>query len=119
MKIGLLNNSRSTHEDLQERAHNQDLQIQALLLQFDKLRAKHRIEEWKARAEILDLHEPATGSPFCPRVEQGILTGVVLETTNLDIEKPRWNARYKSAEYAVASYFSPGKATHIFDTTYL
>ncbi|KAF9457171.1 fungal-specific transcription factor domain-containing protein [Collybia nuda] len=78
-----------THEDLQERAHNQDVQIQALLLKFDELRAKDRIEKWKARAATLDTHEPT------------------LETKNLRVEKPRWNGRNKSAEYAVASYFSP------------
>jgi hypothetical protein len=36
----------STHEELQEKAHNQDLQIQQLLLQYDRLQADNKIRQW-------------------------------------------------------------------------
>ncbi|THU99310.1 hypothetical protein K435DRAFT_751881 [Dendrothele bispora CBS 962.96] len=39
-----------THEDLQEKAHDQDRQIQHLLVQFDKLKDEHKIQKWLARA---------------------------------------------------------------------
>jgi hypothetical protein len=108
---------RSTHEDLQEKARSQDLQIQALLLQFDKLRADHRINEWKARAETLDLHDPVPGLLSRCGSSQKHLTCNMVEAKGRDIERPRWNTRTKSAEYAVASYFSPGKSTRALGTT--
>lgn len=110
---------RSTHEDLQEKAHSQDLQIQALLLQFDKLKADHRINEWKARADTLDLHDPVPGLLSRCGNSQKYLTCNMVEAKGRDIERPRWNTRTKSAEYAVASYFSPGKSTRAFSTTHL
>ncbi|KNZ74215.1 Protein priB, partial [Termitomyces sp. J132] len=42
-----------THEDLQARAHHQDLQIQQLLLQFDKLRADSKIQESITRVQSI------------------------------------------------------------------
>ncbi|KAG7452580.1 uncharacterized protein BT62DRAFT_977217 [Guyanagaster necrorhizus] len=41
-----------THEDLQTRAINQDCQIQALLQQFDKLKADNRIRDRMSRAHL-------------------------------------------------------------------
>jgi hypothetical protein len=43
-----------THEDLQEKAHIQDLQIQALLVQLDQLKTDNRIKEWMARSQFVD-----------------------------------------------------------------
>ncbi|KAG6818171.1 hypothetical protein H0H87_000076 [Tephrocybe sp. NHM501043] len=42
-----------THEDLQAKAHYQDLQIQQLLLEFDKLKADNRIRESMTRAQSI------------------------------------------------------------------
>jgi hypothetical protein len=40
---------RSTHEQLQERALQQDRQIEELLLQYDKLKREQKIKEWMSR----------------------------------------------------------------------
>ncbi|KAJ3786797.1 fungal-specific transcription factor domain-containing protein [Lentinula aff. detonsa] len=39
-----------THEDLQERAHSQDCQIQSLLLQFDRMRTEKKIQAFMSHA---------------------------------------------------------------------
>ncbi|KAF5365588.1 hypothetical protein D9758_003209 [Tetrapyrgos nigripes] len=39
-----------THEDLQEKAHSQDYQIQNILKQFDKLKVDRKLKEWTDRA---------------------------------------------------------------------
>lgn len=39
-----------THEELQEKAHSQDLQIQQLLMQYDRLKADQKIRHWVSRS---------------------------------------------------------------------
>jgi hypothetical protein len=46
----------STHEDLQEKAHSQDVQIQAILLQLDQMRTDNRIRELMARSQPVESH---------------------------------------------------------------
>ncbi|TFK76511.1 hypothetical protein BDN72DRAFT_831085 [Pluteus cervinus] len=41
-----------THEDLQERAQNQDRQIEAILRQLDKLRASHKVKDLLAKVPL-------------------------------------------------------------------
>ncbi|KAG6825062.1 hypothetical protein H0H92_004973 [Tricholoma furcatifolium] len=59
------NQHRITHEDLQAKAHHQDLEIQRLLLQFDQLKADSKIRQSLTRAQYLsppdinhELHTP-------------------------------------------------------------
>lgn len=42
--------SADTHEELQEKAHNQDLQIRQLLLQYDQLKADYKIRQWVTKS---------------------------------------------------------------------
>ncbi|KAK7466977.1 hypothetical protein VKT23_004040 [Stygiomarasmius scandens] len=53
-----------THEDLQEKAHYQDRQIQSLLVEFDKLKDEHKIRKWLAQA-----HAYATESEYSREIE--------------------------------------------------
>jgi hypothetical protein len=46
----LIDNHR-THEDLEEKSHRQDRQIESLLNQFEKLRRDQKIKEWMDRAQ--------------------------------------------------------------------
>ncbi|RDB21455.1 Protein priB [Hypsizygus marmoreus] len=79
-----------THEDLQKKAHDQDIEIQNLLHQFDKLKADSRIKNWMMRSQSVEPSVTWSGG------------------SGLEIEKPRWGMKQKSAEVAAASYFSPG-----------
>ncbi|KAK7043609.1 hypothetical protein VNI00_008220 [Paramarasmius palmivorus] len=79
-----------THEDLQERAHDQDAQIQALLLQFDKMKHAEKVERW--------IRTTMKG-------ELGRSTEVA--------HKPKWNTHnMNSSELAVTSYYPPDPAQH-------
>jgi hypothetical protein len=42
----------STHEQLQEKAHQKDIQIQNLLHQFDQLRAEQKIRYWVEKVNV-------------------------------------------------------------------
>lgn len=39
-----------THEELQEKSFSQDIQIQSLLLEFDRLKAERKIHDWMEKA---------------------------------------------------------------------
>jgi hypothetical protein len=47
----LNNRNYRTHEDLEEKSHRQDRQIESLLNQFDTLRTDQMIKEWMDRAQ--------------------------------------------------------------------
>ncbi|KAJ4488126.1 fungal-specific transcription factor domain-containing protein [Lentinula aciculospora] len=77
-----------THEDLQERAHSQDCQIQSLLLQFDRMRTEKKIQASIAHAY------------------SGGFDG-----TQKYMQSRR--GADNSAEVAVTSYYSPGRSLSI------
>ncbi|KAF8894525.1 fungal-specific transcription factor domain-containing protein [Infundibulicybe gibba] len=81
-----------THEDLQERAHAQDRQIEALLQQFDKLKSEQKVREWMSQT-----HEPIckAGSPSIDKP--------------VHVDKLGWMLQDGSAEIAVISTFHSGK----------
>lgn len=62
MNLALDSIPDSTHEDLQEKAYEQDRQIETLLLQFDKIRSNCRIKEWMAKATAECDLEGVTGT---------------------------------------------------------
>ncbi|KIK59748.1 hypothetical protein GYMLUDRAFT_44187 [Collybiopsis luxurians FD-317 M1] len=80
-----------THEDLQEKAHSQDCQIQTLLLQFDQMKTEKKIQMLFSRAY--------SGDPFAP--QQYLLKLQAKRGTD------------GSAERAVASYFSPDRSLSV------
>ena len=45
-----------THEDLEEKSHKQDRQIESLLNQFEKLRKDQKIKEWMDKAQSNGIH---------------------------------------------------------------
>jgi hypothetical protein len=45
-----------THEDLEEKSHKQDRQIESLLNQFEKLRKDQKIKEWMDKAQSSGIH---------------------------------------------------------------
>ncbi|KAF5391352.1 hypothetical protein D9757_002023 [Collybiopsis confluens] len=73
-----------THEDLQEKAHRQDCQIQSLLLRLDQMKAEQKIQM------------------FASRDFQGYSTHQYL----IKVQAKRGS--HSSPERAVASFFSPG-----------
>ncbi|KAF9069929.1 fungal-specific transcription factor domain-containing protein [Rhodocollybia butyracea] len=81
-----------THEDLQEKAHSQDCQIQALLLQFDKMRCEKTIQTLISRAH--------SGEPFGGYDTQQYLHKLQSHRQRTD----------NSLELAVTSYFSPDRS---------
>ncbi|PPQ75279.1 hypothetical protein CVT26_015270 [Gymnopilus dilepis] len=72
-----------THEQLQERSHEQDLHIQNLLLQYDQRRAEQKVHQWVSKV-----------SPSAD-----------------DILQRRQMHKGKSPEFAAVSYYSFGFAT--------
>ncbi|KAF8902075.1 hypothetical protein CPB84DRAFT_1746799 [Gymnopilus junonius] len=75
-----------THEQLQERSHEQDLHIQNLLLQYDQRKAEQKVHQWVSKASS------STDGP-------------------MDILQRRQMHKGKSPEFAAISYFSFGFAT--------
>ncbi|KAJ3726150.1 fungal-specific transcription factor domain-containing protein [Lentinula raphanica] len=80
-----------THEDLQERAHSQDCQIQSLLLQFDQLRTEKKIQTFISHA----------------------LSGEYDTSTSFHKYIQSRGAAEHSPELAVVSYFSPERTLSI------
>lgn len=86
----------STHEQLQEKAHEKDIQIQNLLRQFDQLRTEQKIRLWVEKA-----HDPGMFGAlkaFCNlfSIEQGQQVGT---------QTLKWDYKGKSPESAVMSFF--------------
>jgi hypothetical protein len=54
----------STHEQLQEKAHEKDIQIQNLLRQFDQLRTEQKIRHWVEKAHDPGMFVVLAGSPL-------------------------------------------------------
>ncbi|KAF8163242.1 fungal-specific transcription factor domain-containing protein [Crassisporium funariophilum] len=75
-----------THEQLMERAHEQDIQIQNLLLKYDQLRSEQKLNQWISAA---------------PHANNG--DGMA----NL-----KWIQKGKSPESAATSYFSSRSRDH-------
>ncbi|KAJ3505560.1 hypothetical protein NLJ89_g7355 [Agrocybe chaxingu] len=73
-----------THEQLQERSHEQDIHIRNLLHQYDQLRAEQKIHQWMSRAPPLRN-----------------------DAMNLQ-QHIKWFHKGKTPEVAVISYFSTG-----------
>ena len=98
----------STHEDLEEKAHVQDLQIHALLRQLDNLKADNKIKGWMSRSQ--PMNSPNSGPSY---LKYNITQHEQLDPIDVtqNTENSKWHARAKSAESAVAVYFSPGKRT--------
>jgi len=80
-----------THEDLQAKAHSQDLQIQTLLLQFDKLKADARVKESMMRVQSLDGHTPN------------------IKKKSLMVQ--RWTTKARTPEESIKINFSPGQGS--------
>ncbi|EKM82737.1 hypothetical protein AGABI1DRAFT_53161, partial [Agaricus bisporus var. burnettii JB137-S8] len=85
-----------THEQLQEKAHEKDIQIQNLLRQFDQLRTEQKIRLWVEKA-----HDPGMFGAlkaFCNlfSIEQGQQVGT---------QTLKWDYKGKSPESAVMSFF--------------
>jgi hypothetical protein len=62
------NQKYRTHEDLEEKSHKQDRQIESLLNQFDKMRTDQKIKEWMDRAQPDGIHTKTQGElhfPLC------------------------------------------------------
>ncbi|KDR81549.1 hypothetical protein GALMADRAFT_134980 [Galerina marginata CBS 339.88] len=72
-----------THEELQERSHEQDLHIQNLLLQYDQRRNEQKVHKWVSKASM----------------------------SKNDLQYLKWMHKGKSPESAVASHFSTGHGT--------
>ena len=87
----------STHEELQEKAHNQDLQIQQLLLQYDRLQADNKIRQWISRS-----HPQASGE--YPSVWRIFNSLIVREDRTVECYK--WLQGGTSPEDASAIFFS-------------
>lgn len=57
----------STHEQLQEKAHEKDIQIQNLLRQFDQLKAEQKIRHWVEKANVNEAGiQPGTLYSYTP-----------------------------------------------------
>ncbi|TFK42647.1 fungal-specific transcription factor domain-containing protein [Crucibulum laeve] len=83
-----------THEQLQEKAHERDIQIQRLLHQYDQLKEEQKRREWMSRASSSE-QMSASGS------------------STRDISRNfKWQHKGKSAEAAVVSCFSIGHGSH-------
>ena len=91
----------STHEELQEKAHNQDLQIQQLLLQYDRLQADNKIRQW-----INKSHPQASPHNYGehPPVRQVFTVLNVYEDRTVECYK--WLQGGTSPEDASAIFFS-------------
>jgi len=72
----------------QAKAHSQDLQIQALLLQFDKLKADNKIKESMMRAQSTDVRP--------------------LDINKKSLMLQRWTSKARSPEESIKVNFSPG-----------
>ncbi|KAF8078012.1 fungal-specific transcription factor domain-containing protein [Lyophyllum atratum] len=80
-----------THEDLQAKAHSQDLQIQALLLQFDKLKADSKIKQSMMRSQSTDIRPP----------------DITADKKSLMLQ--RWTSKARTPEESIRINFSPGQ----------
>ncbi|KAL1756031.1 fungal-specific transcription factor domain-containing protein [Schizophyllum commune] len=87
-----------THEELIQRAQSQDMEIQNLLLQFDRIREDGRIRDWMARAQPDLRHTSSHPSEFTPYEAR--------------VHRPRWvpTGDEGAAEMACLSYFAHGDA---------
>ncbi|PPQ88004.1 hypothetical protein CVT25_001083 [Psilocybe cyanescens] len=78
--------TKPTHEQLQERSHEQDIHIQSLLLQYDQRKNEQKVNQWVSKASM--------------NVNNA-----------LEIQQHlKWMHKGKSPESAVMSYFSAGMA---------
>ncbi|KAJ4480604.1 fungal-specific transcription factor domain-containing protein [Lentinula edodes] len=81
-----------THEDLQERAHSQDCQIQSLLLQLDRMRTEKKIQALIAHAYPKSSSRGSDDASKYIQLKRGV---------------------ENSPELVVASYFSPDRSISV------
>ncbi|KAJ7452500.1 fungal-specific transcription factor domain-containing protein [Mycena galericulata] len=84
-----------THEDLQEKANDQDLQIQLLLAQFDQMRSKSKLQQLMGNGNF---ESKSLSLPF-----------VVVLTQPVGTRNPDLRSGNHSPEMAAISYFARGR----------
>lgn len=85
-----------THEQLQEKAHEKDIQIQNLLRQFDQLKAEQKIRHWIGKASVKEASPESVHNK--PRVQSSL----------------KWDYKGKSPESAAMAFF---RAPHTRNVT--
>lgn len=94
----------STHEQLQEKAHEKDIQIQNLLRQFDQLRAEQKIHHWVEKVHVNEMgNEPGMLNVYFRPL-------FMLNLGQAGRNKPgtqalKWDYKGKSPESAAISFF--------------
>ncbi|KAJ3521872.1 hypothetical protein NMY22_g12132 [Coprinellus aureogranulatus] len=99
-----------THEELQEKAHNQDLQIQQLLTQYDRLRADNKIRQW-----ISNSHPQAPLHGYGGYASAQEMPVRVDESEDSRIECFKWLQGGTSPEDAAAIFFNLPNWTYVPD----
>ncbi|KAJ3573975.1 hypothetical protein NP233_g2078 [Leucocoprinus birnbaumii] len=87
-----------THEQLQEKAHEKDVQIQNLLRQFDQLKADQKIRHWMEKTNV-QAKETAASVPGYnkPKVSAPL----------------KWDYKGKGPESAAMAYFRAPRARNV------
>ncbi|TRM57554.1 fungal-specific transcription factor domain-containing protein [Schizophyllum amplum] len=90
-----------THEELIQRAQDQDMEIQGLLLQFDRIREDGRIREWMTGPQ--------------PDLRHSLSHSTGLTPFEARSRRPRWvpTGDEGAAEMACLSYFAHGGTNNI------